>query len=248
MILTDDNFATIVSAVREGRGIFSNIRKFLRYLLSSNVGEVLTMFLGVIGASLLGLDLVGEEVVAPLLATQILWINLLTDSAPALALGFEAPPSDVMRRRPRRPTDRVIDRRMQVGVAFIGLVMAVATLLTIDLMLPGGLIEGSSDLDHARTMGFTVLVLAQLFNAFNSRSDHLSAFQATFDNGRLLGAIGLSLLLQVLVVHLPFLNQAFTTVPLSVGEWLICLGMASLVLWAEELKKLISRALDRSHR
>jgi magnesium-transporting ATPase (P-type) len=247
MILTDDNFATIVSAVREGRGIFSNIRKFLRYLLSSNVGEVLTMFLGVIGASLLGLDLVGEEVVAPLLATQILWINLLTDSAPALALGFEAPPSDVMRRQPRRPTDRVIDRRMQVGVAFIGLVMAVATLLTIDLMLPGGLIEGSGDLDHARTMGFTVLVLAQLFNAFNSRSDRRSAFQGTFGNGRLLGAIGLSLLLQVLVVHLPFLNQAFSTVPLSAGEWLLCLGMASLVLWAEELKKLISRALDRSH-
>jgi magnesium-transporting ATPase (P-type) len=205
------------------------------------------MFLGVIGASLLGLDLVGEEVVAPLLATQILWINLLTDSAPALALGFEAPPSDVMRRQPRRPTDRVIDRRMQVGVAFIGLVMAVATLLTIDLMLPGGLIEGSGDLDHARTMGFTVLVLAQLFNAFNSRSDRRSAFQGTFGNGRLLGAIGLSLLLQVLVVHLPFLNQAFSTVPLSAGEWLICLGMASLVLWAEELKKLISRALDRSH-
>ena len=242
MILADDNFATIVAAVREGRGIFSNIRRFLRYLLSSNAGEVLTMFLGVLGASLLGLDLVGEEVVAPLLATQILWINLLTDSAPALALGFEAPPADVMDRPPRRPTDRVIDRRMQVGVGFIGLVMAVATLGTIDMMLPGGLISGSSDLDHAQTMGFTVLVLAQLFNAFNSRSDHESAFRGLFHNYRLFGAVGLSLVLQVLVVHLPFLNEAFSTVPLSLSEWLTCLAIASLVLWAEEARKLVIRA------
>jgi len=242
MILADDNFATIVAAVREGRGIFSNIRRFLRYLLSSNAGEVLTVFLGVLGASWLGLDLVGEEVVAPLLATQILWINLLTDSAPALALGFDPPPEDVMRRRPRRPTDRVIDRRMQVGVVFIGLVMAVATLGTIDLMLPGGLIEGSSDLDRARTMGFTVLVLAQLFNAFNSRSDHESAFRGLFTNWRLFGAVALSFVLQILVVHLPFLNDAFSTVPLSPTEWLTCLAIASLVLWAEELKKLVIRA------
>jgi magnesium-transporting ATPase (P-type) len=241
MILADDNFATIVAAVREGRGIFSNIRRFLRYLLSSNAGEVLTVFLGVLGASWLGLDLVGEEVVAPLLATQILWINLLTDSAPALALGFEPPPADVMQRQPRRPTDRVIDRRMQFGVLFIGLVMAVATLGTIDLMLPGGLIDGTSDLDHARTMGFTVLVLAQLFNAFNSRSDHESAFRGLFHNYRLFGAVALSLALQVLVVHLPFLNEAFSTVPLSLTEWLACLAIASLVLWAEELKKLVMR-------
>jgi magnesium-transporting ATPase (P-type) len=90
-------------------------------------------------------------------------------------------------------------------------------------------------------MGFTVLVLAQLFNAFNSRSEHLSAFQGALSNGRLLAAVGLSLLLQVLVVHLPFLNQAFSTVPLSAGEWFVCLGMASLVLWAEELRKLVLR-------
>jgi len=246
MILADDNFATIVAAVREGRGIFSNIRRFLRYLLSSNAGEVLTVFLGVLGASWLGLDLASEEVVAPLLATQILWINLLTDSAPALALGFEPPPADVMQRQPRRPTDRVIDRRMQVGVGFIGLVMAVATLGTIDLMLPGGLISGTSDLDHARTMGFTVLVLAQLFNAFNSRSDHESAFHRLFTNYRLFGAVALSLVLQVLVVHVPFLNEAFSTVPLSIGEWLTCLAIGSLVLWAEEAKKLVIRARARA--
>src|SRR5690606_28107012 len=125
MILADDNFATIVAAVREGRAIFANIRKFLRYLLSSNAGEVLTMFLGVLGASVIGLDLAGEAVVAPLLATQILWINLLTDSAPALALGFEPPPRDVMQVPPRRPDARIIDGPMQANVIFIGLVMAV---------------------------------------------------------------------------------------------------------------------------
>ena len=111
MILADDNFATIVAAVREGRGIFANIRKFLRFLLSSNIGEVLTMFFGVVLAGVIGLDDTGEAVAVPLLATQILWINLLTDSAPALALGVDPPPDDVMERPPRRLSDRVIDGR-----------------------------------------------------------------------------------------------------------------------------------------
>lgn len=243
MILADDNFATIVSAVREGRAIFANIRKFLRFLLSSNAGEVLTMFFGVLGASIIGLDVAGEGVVTPLLATQILWINLLTDSAPALALGFEPPPADVMRHPPRRLTDRVIDREMQVGVVFVGIVMAVATLLTIDLKLPDGIIGDSGGLEQARTMGFTVLVIAQLFNAFNSRSDRESAFSGLFTNYRLFAALGLSLVLQFLVVHVPFLNQAFGTVPLSVMDWALCLAIASSVLWADELRKLLVRAV-----
>jgi Ca2+-transporting ATPase len=241
MILVDDNFATIVSAIREGRGIFGNIRKFLRYLLSSNTGEVLTMFLGVIGASLIGLDLAGEAVAAPLLATQILCINLLTDSAPALALGYEPPDPDVMRHPPRKLTDRVIDREMALGVLIVGVVMAVATLLTIDLKLPGGLIAGSAELPEARTAGFTVLVLAQLFNCFNSRSERESAFRDRFQNYRLFGAVALSLLLQVAVVHIPLFNEAFGTVPLSPSDWLLCFAIASSVLWVDELKKLIVR-------
>jgi len=241
MILADDNFATIVSAVREGRAIFANIRKFLRYLLSSNAGEVLTVFLGVIGATVIGLQAGESGVAAPLLATQILWINLLTDSAPALALGFEPPPPDVMRHPPRRLTDRVIDRDMAAGVVFIGLVMAIATLFAIDLRLPGGLIAGGGSLEEARTMGFTVLVLAQLFNALNSRSDLASAFSAPFTNLRLWGAIGISLVLQVAVVHLGVLNDAFGTVALSLADWVICFGIASTVLWADELRKLVGR-------
>jgi magnesium-transporting ATPase (P-type) len=242
MILADDNLATIVAAVRQGRAIFANIRRFLRYLLSSNAGEVLTVFLGIVAASVIGLGVgVGEGFAAPLLATQILWINLLTDSAPALALGFEEPPPDVMRHPPRRPTDRVIDARMTAGVIYIGLVMAIATLITIDGRLPGGLLPGAGSLEEARTMGFTVLVLAQLFNAFNSRSDERSAFERLLTNWRLFGAIGLSALLQVAVVHVPPLNTAFGTVPLTLGDWVACLAIASIVLWADEARKLVAR-------
>ena len=241
MILADDNFATIVAAVREGRAIFANIRRFLRYLLSSNAGEVLTIFLGVLGASVLGLHAAGGEFVAPLLATQILWINLLTDSAPALALGFEAAPADVMRHAPRGVTDRVIDRAMQLDVVFIGIVMAAVTLLAIDMVLPGGLVAGSGTLDEARTAGFTVLVMAQLFNAFNARSDSDSAFRGLLSNPRLIAAVALSVVLQVIVVHLPFLNAAFGTVPLSGMQWAGCVALASVVLWAEELKKIAAR-------
>jgi magnesium-transporting ATPase (P-type) len=119
--------------------------------------------------------------------------------------------------------------------------MAVATLLTLDLGLPGGLIDGSGDLDHARTMAFTVLVLAQLFNAFNSRSDRESAFAGHFTNWRLFAAVGLSLGLQVLAVHLPILNTAFGTSPLSLANWAACLAIASSVLWAAELRKVAVR-------
>ena len=245
MILADDNFATIVSAVREGRGIFANIRKFLRFLLSSNIGEVFTMFFGVVLAGVIGLEDTGEAIAVPLLATQILWINLLTDGAPALALGMDAPPDDVMSRPPRRLTDRVIDAEMWVGIVWVGAVMAVVTLLALDLRLPGGFVGGSGNVVEARTMAFTTLVFAQLFNCFNARSDRTSAFHRLFTNRLLWGAIALSALLQVAVVQLPFLNDAFGTAPLGRDEWLICVGLASVVLWAAEAKKLLERRLGR---
>ena len=245
MILVDDNFATIVEAVREGRAILDNIRKFLRYLLSGNVGEVLTVFLGVVAAGVLGLADTSGSVVLPLLATQILWINLITDSWPALAMGIDPPADDVMARKPRRRTDRVIDARMWAWVIQIGMVVAIVTLLTIDLYLPGGLIEGTHDLATARTAGFTVLVLAHLFNAFNARSQRTTAFANLFTNMWLWAAVALSVLLQVAVVHLHFLNIAFGTVPLSFNQWLVCIAMAGVVLGYSELGKLISRRLHR---
>jgi len=245
MILADDNFATIIAAVREGRAIFANIRKFLRFLLSSNIGEVFTMFFGVVLAGLIGLDQLDEALAVPLLATQILWINLLTDTGPALAMGVDPPPDDVMRIPPRRITDRVIDRAMWIGILWVGLVMAVVTLAALDLRLPGGFIEGSGNIVEARTMAFTTLVFAQLFNCFNARSDRTSAFRQLFTNSLLWGAIGISTLLQVAVVQIPFFNESFGTTPLPLTGWLICTGLASLVLWADEGKKLLEGWIRR---
>jgi magnesium-transporting ATPase (P-type) len=246
MILADDNFATIVEAVRAGRVIFDNIRKFLRYLLASNMGEVLTVFFGVVLASVIGLGGEGEGLVLPLLATQILWINLITDSGPALAMGLDPPSDAVMSRPPRRPNARVIDAQMWVGVVAIGAAMAALTLLTMDLYLPGGLVEGNRELDSARTAGFTVLVLAQLFNCLNARSDRTSALHGAFTNAWLWGALALSAVLQVAAVNLGPLNAAFDTVPLDLGQWLVCIAMASGVLWVGELRKLFARALASS--
>ena len=243
MILADDNFATIISAVRAGRGIFANIRKFLRFLLSSNIGEVFTMFFGVVLAGALGLGDTGEAIAVPLLATQILWINLLTDTGPALAMGVDPPPDDLMARPPRRLNDRVIDGQMWVGIVWVGIVMAAASLAALDLGLDGGILGGSGDITNARTMAFTTLVLAQLFNAFNARSDRVSAFHRLFTNRLLWAAVALSLLLQIAVVQVPFMNEVFDTSPLSIGRWTICVGLASLVLWANEAKKLVERLM-----
>ncbi|HSO91667.1 MAG TPA: cation-translocating P-type ATPase [Arthrobacter sp.] len=247
MILGDDNFATIVSAVRQGRVIFENIEKFLRYLLSSNMGEVFTVFLGVVFAGAIGLAGASPgEVAVPLLATQILWINLVTDSGPALAMGVDPEIDDVMARRPRQRGDRIIGTRMWLGILSIGLVMGVASLLTIDIFLPGGLVPGGSDsLDVARTAGFTTLVFAQLFNAFNSRSETTSAFRRLFVNKWLWGSVLLATVLQVAVVELPFLQRAFGTASLDPAHWAVCVAMASIVLWFDELRKIVLRAGER---
>ena len=139
----------------------------------------------------------------PLLATQILWINLLTDSALALALGVDPAVEDVMNVPPRRITDRIVDRSMITTIALIGVTTAVVGLIALDLELAGGLLGGSGDIDTARTMVFTTIVLAQIFNAFNARSDTVSAFVRPFDNRLLWAAAGLTVVLQVAVVHAP---------------------------------------------
>ena len=250
MILADDNFSTIVAAVREGRGIFDNIRKFLRYLLSSNVGEVFTVFFGVVLAGWLGIknpESVGVTV--PLLATQLLWINLLTDDAPALAMGVDPMTEYVMNRKPRKLTDRVIDGAMWGDIIYIGIIMAIVTLIGMDMHLTGGLFTDRSvdamghdaQMVEARTMGFTILVFAQLFNAIASRSHLQSAFVGLFSNKWLWGAIGLSIVLQLFVIYVPFLNTAFGTTPLPPMAWLECIGLAFFVLVASEVRKVFLR-------
>jgi Ca2+-transporting ATPase len=244
MVLSDDNFASIVAAVEEGRAIFENIRKFLRYLLSSNIGEVMTMFLGVVFAAQIGLDVGGGTVVLPLLATQILWINLVTDGPPALALGLD-PPDDALMERPPRPAgERVITAAMWRGIILVGVIMAAGTLFVLDASLPGGFVEGRGDLRYAQTMAFTTLMLFQMFNVLNARSDEQSAFAHLFTNQWLWLALAGSIVLQVVVVSVPFLQNAFGTTPLSARDWLFSIAVASSVLWIREATKALTRAMS----
>jgi Ca2+-transporting ATPase len=239
MVLADDNYASIIAAVEEGRAIFSNIRKFLRYLLASNTGEVFTMFFGVVFGNAIGLKAENSVVVLPLLATQLLWINLVTDGAPALALGVDPPDEDVMQQPPRSRKESIITGRMWFSILFVGIVFAAGTLLILDASLPGGFIEGHGNIRYAQTMTFNTMVWFSIFHVFNARSDQRSAFVGLFTNKWLWGSILLAITLQAAVLYIPFLQQAFSTVPLTLGDWLRCIGVASSVLWLRELAKLI---------
>jgi Ca2+-transporting ATPase len=246
IVLADDNFATIVAAVEEGRAIFGNIRKCLRYLLSSNIGEVLTMFFGVLLARPLGLPTQPGTIVLPLLATQILWINLVTDGAPALALGVDPTDASAMMRPPRPRAERVITSQMWSSILIVGTTMAAATLFTLDLSLPGGLVEAHDNLAHAQTMAFTTLVLAQLVNVFNARSERRSAFAQLFANRWLWVAVLASVALQALVLYVPLMQRAFGTVALGPADWAQCAAMASVVLWVSEVMKAVRRRRAKS--
>ncbi len=239
MVLADDNYASIIAAVEEGRAIFSNIRKFLRYLLASNTGEVFTMFFGVVFSNAIGLKAENSVVVLPLLATQLLWINLVTDGAPALALGVDPPDEDVMQQPPRSRKESIITGRTWFSILFVGIVFAAGTLLILDASLPGGFIEGHGNMRYAQTMTFNTMVWFSIFHVFNARSDQRSAFVGMFTNKWLWGSILLAITLQAAVIYIPFLQQAFSTVPLTLGDWLRCIGVASSVLWLRELAKLI---------
>lgn len=249
MVLTDDNFASIVKAIEEGRGIFDNIHKYLIYLLSSNAGELLTMFAGVMFAGLLGLSSTGHGLFLPLLAAQLLWINLITDGPPALALGVDPKDDDVMARPPRRRGAGVIGTADWVQIAAVGTVMMVGTLAVLDAYYPGGLftvfargdVPNPADEAHARTMAFTTLMMFQLFNVFNSRSDHRSAFAGFFANPWLLGAVFVSLLAQILVVYTPFMQAAFQTVSLTPGDWMVATAVGATLLIVMETAKVVLR-------
>ncbi|MDO5091859.1 MAG: cation-translocating P-type ATPase [Propionibacteriaceae bacterium] len=252
MVLGDDNYATILAAVRQGRAIFDNIRKFMRYLLSSNMGEVMTVFLAVVLNTVIGLADPANPTAAfvPLLATQILWINLVTDSGPALAMGIDPELDDVMARPPRRYEDRIIDGHMWWRILGIGTFMGVVGLLIFDLTLPGGLIGGfealtptESQAAVARTTVFTALVLMQLANALNSRSDLGSAFHNLFSNRWLWASLVFGLVSQIAVVNVPWLQAAFGTVALPPAHWALAIGAGLAVLGFEEVIKAARRAL-----
>jgi Ca2+-transporting ATPase len=200
------------------------------------------MFFGVLLTERLGLS-AGEpgKLVLPLLATQVLWINLVTDGAPALALGVDPPDPDLMSRRPRPRSEGVITRAMWRETLLCGAVIAAGTLFVLDFSLPGGYVAGTGagTIAHARTMAFNTLALFSVFMVFNARSAERSAFVGLFSNLWLWGAVVLALALQVAVIYVPLLQHAFSTTPLSGADWLLCATVGSSVLWLRELTKLI---------
>lgn len=213
MILTDDDFSTIVRAIYEGRAIYDNIRKFIRYLLGGNIGEVLVMFL----ATLIGMPL-------PMLPIQILWVNLVTDGLPAMALGIEPPEPGIMNRPPRPKNESIFARGLGWIILSRGTFIAIISLATFLIGYLWSQQQGQNGLDLARTMAFTTLVFAQLFYVFECRSEQYSPFElGFFKNNFLIGAVLISVLMQLLVIYLPALQNVFKTVPLEGWQWAIIL-------------------------
>ncbi len=252
MVLTDDNYASIVSAVAQGRVIYSNIRKFVFFLLSSNVAEIMIIFL----ATLAGLP-------APLTAIQLLWLNLVTDGAPALALAMEKGDPDIMQRKPRAKNEPIINRSMGLGIVIQTITQTTAVLTAfgfglywhIDQALPVGInpILGliqhdwrGVDVQTAETMAFLTLSLCELFRAYTVRSERASLFEiGIFSNKYMQYAVGLSITLLLLVSSVPFLQPIFNTHFLALNEWLIVLGLALIPAVSEEITKFFLRRSDR---
>lgn len=221
MVLSDDNFATIIYAVHEGRAIYDNIRKFIRYLLGGNIGEVLVMFL----ASVFGMPL-------PLLPIQILWINLVTDGFPALALGLEPPEPGIMKRKPRSRSESLFARHLGWIIFSRGVFIALVTLAAFTLGVVTAKMSGSDSLVVARTMALTTLVLAQLFYVFECRSELYSPFElGFFKNSYLVIAVLTSISMQLAVLYIPAFQVIFKTIGLSPWQWLIIILLSGVKLW-----------------
>ena len=224
MVLLDDNFATIVKAVREGRHIFDNILKFTKYTMSSNSGEIWTLFL----APLLGLPI-------PLLPIHILWINLVTDGLPGLAFTMEPEESDVMKRKPRSPDGSIFAHGMWQHIIWVGLFIG-AISITSQAWAVG------QNLSYWQTIVFTVLTISQLFHSMAVRSERQSLFTiGIFSNLTMLGAVLLTVSLQMAVIYTPFLNPIFNTQPLPLPDLLLCFALSSLTLFAVEIEKWMAR-------
>jgi len=227
MVLTDDNYVSIVSAIEEGRIIYSNIRKFVYYLISCNIGEILIVLLSM----LVGLPL-------PLRPIQLLWLNLVTDGAPALALGMEKGEPDVMQRPPRPAKEPIINREMLLGIGVQAVVMTAAVLGAFLY----GLARYPGNLAGAQTVAFTTLIVSELLRAFTVRSERLSVFRiGLFSNRWMLLAAVSSFLLLLAVIYIPFFDPIFNTIPLDGRDWLVMLPCGLVSSVAAELLKWILR-------
>jgi len=225
VILTDDNFATIVNAVEEGRIIFSNIKKFVFFLLSCNIGEILLVFISI---------LLGWEV--PLLPIQLLWLNLVTDSFPAMALGVENAEPGIMKQPPRSTKEAILDKEMLGGIAFQAVAISFASLLSYYWAVK--MYGTATGLIHARSVVFTSLILSELFRAFSSRSQNYTLFKiGFFTNIRMVQAVFLSFILTFAVIYIPALNEVFDVVPLTLRDWQIVTAFSFIPLLTGELYK-----------
>ncbi len=229
MVLTDDNFASIVNAIEEGRVVFQNVRKVVKFLLATNVGEVLAILASLIilpGAQL---------IITPL---QVLFVNLVTDGILDVTIALEPKEEDVMDEPPRSPDARIINRDIAVNIVYVSIFMAVGALWTFMRRTAGG------DVVEARTMTFTTIAMFQVFNSLNVRSRTKSLFQlGLFSNPYLIGAIFVSVVLQVAVTVVPFLQVALETVPLALEDWGMIVLVSSSVFVADEIRKAVQRAL-----
>lgn len=223
MVLSDDSFATIVTAIQEGRTIYENLKKFILYIFSSNIGELVVIF----GAIILGLPV-------PLTAIMLLLVNVGTDVLPALALGVEPSKNSYMEANPRNPTEKILRGAFVKRMAFIGSIIGIASLAAY---LIGRRFYSQ---ETAMTLTYATLVIAQLFNAYNARSATLSAFAKPFENLYLLGAIILSGAITVSTIHLPILQQYLQTTTLTLNQWLLALGLGCITLIAEEIRKFLT--------
>jgi Ca2+-transporting ATPase len=223
MILSDDHFSTIVSAVKEGRRIYDNILKFVLYLLSSNIGEILIVFIAI----MIGLPL-------PLVAVQLLWINLVTDALPAVALGSEPVEKYIMERKPRNPKERILGKDMLITMIIVGIIICAGTLAVFYwALMQGGYV-------YATTMAFTTVVIFEMFNVLNCKSMTRSVLNAgIFSNKKLIYAIISSVILQAIVIYIPVLDIAFDTVPLTLTDWIIITSVSFTVIIFVEIKKSI---------
>ncbi|MBL5800325.1 calcium-translocating P-type ATPase, SERCA-type [Bacillus sporothermodurans] len=213
LILLDDNFATIKAAIKEGRNIYENIRKFVRYLLASNVGEILVMLF----AMLMSLPL-------PLVPIQILWVNLVTDGLPAMALGLDKPEDDVMKRKPRHPKEGIFARKLGWKVVSRGFLIGLVTLLAFLTIYR----KNPDQLEYAQTVAFATLVLTQLIHVFDCRSEKSVFNRNPFGNMYLVWAVISSILLMLIVIYVPSLQQIFHTLPIIPKDWLLIVGLSSV--------------------